>query len=473
MSDADDYRRLLAEWRAAGQEHVFRFWDGLEPPARRLLLDQVDAVDVDLVARLAEEHLRRPPATTAIEDLAAAPVIRLPRSDADRREFDAARAAGEDVLRAGRVALYMVAGGQGTRLGFDAPKGTFPFGPVSGRTLFEIFARRIMGLRRRYRAALPWIIMTSDATDAATRAFFAQRDFFGLGRDTVSFVQQSMLPALDADGRILMQSAGRLALSPNGHGGCLAALTNDGLLDRLEGQGIDIISYWQVDNPLAPPADPVFIGFHAQRKAEMSLKVLKKAFPLEKLGNWGLLRGKFAVIEYSDLPDEQAYRQDENGELLFSMGSIAIHIFGASFVRRMTAGSGSLPFHRAFKKVPFAGPDGATVKPGQPNAWKFEMFVFDALPFAGEAVALEVRREDEFAPVKNATGIDSAESSRALVTDWNARRLASLGAPLPLDSAGRSMYPVEIDPLLDANDSALRDRAVRLGKFTGPVVINE
>ncbi len=513
--------RLLAAWRAAGQGQVFRFWSGLEAQARRKLLEQLEAVDLDLVRRLVDEHLAAAPGRGAIRQahgpepgrgasprpgaalpqpggrgesrgpdqagkpaaagadpparpaLEPAPAVRLPRTDAERAAARRARDRGEAHLRAGRVGLFMVSGGQGTRLGARGPKGAYPFGPVSDITLFEIFARRIRALRAAFGAALPWAVMTSDVNDRRTRDFFARRDHFGLGAESLCFVKQAMLPAVDAGGRVLLEAPGRLALSPDGHGGSLAAMADGGLLDLFEARGIETIFFWQVDNPLVVIADPLMIGVHLEAEADMSLKVVMKADPLEKVGAWGMVGGRFGVIEYSDLPEEEAHRTDASGELVFGMGSIAIHVFQVAFVRRLTRGGLRLPYHAAHKAVPVADEDGHTVRPETPNACKFETFVFDALPAAERAAALEVRREDEFAPVKSRTGADSVERARRMVSDRNARRLEALGVEVPRDEAGAAAFPIEIDPLLEPHPDRLRAAARAHGPIRGPALIRE
>jgi UDP-N-acetylglucosamine/UDP-N-acetylgalactosamine diphosphorylase len=308
------------------------------------------------------------------------------------------------------VAALVVAGGQGSRLGFDKPKGMFPVGPA-GESLFELMARQVAERGVRL------LVMTSPATDIDTRAYFADHSDFGLSPGQVRYFQQGTMPAVDAaTGRLLLEAPGRLALSPDGHGGTLTALASSGLLAELKAAGVKHVFYFQVDNPLVRIADPAFVGRHIEAGSEASSKVVRKTEPGEKVGVLALGNGRCGIVEYSDLPRELAERRAADGRLAFDAGNIAVHLFAVPFLERVTAGADRLPFHLARKKVPFYDPEtGEFVTPASENALKFERFVFDALPKAGRWLAVACRREDEFAPLKNATGPDSPETVRAAV----------------------------------------------------------
>ncbi|MCC8108130.1 MAG: UDPGP type 1 family protein, partial [Planctomycetes bacterium] len=385
------------------------------------------------------------------------PGVEMPITHADPHQGAKSKRVGEDALRQGKAAAFLVAGGQGTRLGFNGPKGAFPVGPVSGRTLFQWHAEQILARSIRYRSVIPWYIMTSRENDADTKAFFDQNDYFGLARENVVFFQQDMVPCLDLDGKMLLADVDRVAMNPNGHGGSLFGLRTSGALDDMRRRGIEYISYFQVDNPLVTICDPVFLGLHILAGSEMSSKVLMKAAPDERIGVACLQDGKPTVVEYIDMDETSQNAVGPDGRLTFWAGSIAIHIINVPFVERV-AGSESLPWHQSRKKVPYF--DGArVVKPKTENAVKFETFVFDALPFADAFLNLEVSREHEFAPVKNATGVDSAESSRQLLTRYFAEWLVQAGIPVPfpdnLPSAATGPF-LEISPLyaLDAEELA-------------------
>jgi UDP-N-acetylglucosamine/UDP-N-acetylgalactosamine diphosphorylase len=418
--DLDGLRRRFAEH---GQDHVFRFWDALDAEARERLARQAESIDLAALDRVRQDTARLlAPGSRA---LAPAPIVRLPERGGDASAWSAARERGETLLARGAVGVLVVAGGQGTRLGFDGPKGTFPIGPVSRRSLFELQAQKIRGVRRRFGRPVPWYVMMSQATDAATRAFFERADWFGLPKDDVFLFCQGMVPALDFEGRLLLERADRIAESPDGHGGSIPALAASGALDDMEQRGVTALSYYQVDNPLVRLADPEYLGFHAGARAEMSCKVIRKRDPNEKMGvvaRVGGAAGRVGIVEYTELDDDHRFARDAGGELVYWAGSIAAHVFETSFLRRVAADVEScLPFHASAKKIPCLDAEGRLLRPAQPNGYKLERFVFDALPHAERVAVVEVRREEEYAPVKNAEGDDSPDSARrALLSQYRA-----------------------------------------------------
>lgn len=433
---------------AQGQDHVFSFWDQLDPAGQERLARQLEAVDFELLVRLKREFLDAQHSPAERAKLEPAPVIELPRTAQERAAAVQAQVAGEQALRTGRLGCFLVAGGQGTRLGLSGPKGCFEIGPVTRRTLFQVHADKIQALRRNYGAAFPWVIMTSDANDTETRRFFAAQDYFGLGERSIFFCVQENMPATGRDGKLLLESKGSLALSPNGHGGSIKALHDSGALRWLRGQGVDTLFYFQVDNALTRICDPVFVGHHLLAAAEMSSKVLLKASWDEKVGVVGYVDGKLGVIEYSDLSKDLAQAADASGRLRFWAGSIAIHVIDAAFIERLNRGGFQLPYHKAEKAVPCIGPGGTplSLKPGAKNGVKYETFVFDALPLAKAAMTLETRREEDFAPVKNAEGVDSPATARALLTNQYARWLEAAGCRVPRKPDGAPDCRIELAP---------------------------
>ena len=352
-------------------------------PGQQQLLAEAAEIDLAEIARLTRTLLAKNAAAgVSLDGLAPAPYERHPASGGDAAAWARAKAAGEAALRAGRVAAFTVAGGQGTRLGYDGPKGTFPVTPILRKPLFQIFAEKILAAGRRYGKPLHWFIMTSHANHAATEAFFAEHKCFGLDGARVHFFRQGRMPAVDFDGKILLEAPHAIALSPDGHGGSLRALERSGALDVMQREGVDTLSYFQVDNPLVRCIDPAFIGWHLGRGSEMSSKMVPKAYAEEKVGHFCAQHGKLVVVEYSDLPMAMQRETDARGELRYPAGNIAIHLLDREFVRRMASGAEgvALPFHRADKKIPTIDASGAPVKPEKANGVKFEMFVFDALP---------------------------------------------------------------------------------------------
>jgi UDP-N-acetylglucosamine/UDP-N-acetylgalactosamine diphosphorylase len=353
-----------------------------------------------------------------------------------------------------------VAGGQGTRLGYDGPKGTFGVTPLKKKPLFQVFAEKIRAVGLRYGKPLHWFIMTSHANHEQTEAFFVANRYFGLDRKRVHFFRQGRMPAVDFAGKILLETQDSLALSPDGHGGSLRALNRSGALDVMKAEGIDTISYFQVDNPIVRCVDPAFIGFHLLNRSEMSSKMVPKAYPGEKVGHFCVQRGKVIVVEYSDMPAAMQQETATDGELRYLAGSIAIHVIDREFARRLaTGGDGvALPFHRADKKIPTVSAHGVPVKPDKANGIKFEMFVFDALPFAENSIVIETGRKDDFSPVKNAEGVDSPQTARDDQLRQFARWFKSVGVAVDTDGTGLPMSTMEIAPLFgyDADSFAAR-----------------
>jgi len=461
MSDS-----VRQSFEAAGQGHVFRFFDRLSPSSQASLLRQaagIDLAEIDhLVRTLVQGATGAAPSAASFQGVSPAPYIALPDSGGDAARWREASIVGESALRAGRVAAFTVAGGQGTRLGFDGPKGTFPVTPITGNTLFQVFAEKILAASRRYARPIPWFIMTSDINHEATVAFFEEHRHFGLDPARVRFFSQGLMPAVTPEGKIILSAPDQIALSPDGHGGSLRALVRNGCTAQMAEMGIDLVSYFQVDNPLVRPLDPAFLGFHLLDESELSSKTCLKAYPEEKVGVFVSRDGKLEVLEYSDLPADLVQARDADGQIRFRAGSIAIHIFSRSLVERMGAAEDPalrLPFHLARKKVPTVDDQGTPVEPDAPNGIKFEMFVFDSLPFARNPVIVETARADEFSPVKNAEGNDSPKTCREDQLRQFGRWARAAGHEVPVDASGLPEFPFEISPLFADSAEAFAARA--------------
>ncbi|MEO6567690.1 MAG: UTP--glucose-1-phosphate uridylyltransferase, partial [Opitutaceae bacterium] len=341
-----------------------------------------------------------------------------------------------------------------------------PVTPIKQKTLFQVFAEKIRAASIRFGRPIPWFIMTSHANHEATEGFFREHKFFGLDPARVHFFRQGRMPAVDFNGKILLETKGSLALSPDGHGGSLRALDRSGAVDVMKRDGIDIISYFQVDNPLVRCIDPAFIGWHVLRRSEMSSKMVTKAYAEEKVGHFCTQNGKTVVVEYSDLPMATQRETAANGHLRYIAGSIAIHILDREFVRRMAAGGEgvALPFHRADKKIPTVDASGTAVKPDKANGIKFEMFVFDALPFAKNPVVIETLRQNDFSPVKNAEGLDSPKTCREDQMRQFARWLQASGAPIATDKTGLPNIALEVSPLFAYDEDSFAESWRKLAK---------
>ena len=438
----------------AGQEHIFKWWNELTDEQRRGLLEQVASIDFRLLGELARKMSAS--RKTVIEDVRPAAVLRLPRTPEERRYMQRLAQRGERLLQAGKVAVVTVAGGQGSRMGLSAPKGTLPIGPVTGKTIFQFFAEKISALRARYHTFLPWFIMVSDATDAATREFFDKHNNLGLARGSVRFFKQASLPALDFRGRLILERKDRIFMSPNGHGGVLEALEREGVIDELKRTNIEYLFYFQIDNPAVKVCDPVLIGLCEERNADIASKVIWKETPYERLGVFVEMEGRPHMIEYSELPAEIAEKRDASGALAFGAGSIAVHTFRVDFLARLMDEGVRLEYHIAKKAVPYIDRNGKRVFPTQPNAYKFERFIFDVLKFTDKLALLETSRREEFCPVKDREGPASLEGARkrlsAVFADW----LAACNVEVPRDEEGFPKANIEISPLFALDPKELR-----------------
>ncbi len=451
---------LTQKLAGTGQEHLLRFYNDLAPERQARLEAQVSALDIGLMNQLADEYVKRKPELHLPKDIR--PVTAYPRKPGDdqKKLYADARATGEALLKAGKIAAFLVAGGQGTRLGYDGPKGEYPVTPIHHKPLFQVFAEQLLAYSRDYGVTVPWYVMTSDVNDAPTRAFFDKYAFFGYPRQDVFFFQQGMMPAFSMDGKLLLGDKDSLALSPDGHGGSLRAIERSGALADMRRRGVEHLSYFQVDNPLVHVIDPLFLGLHAMTGSEMSSKTVPKAAALEKVGNFVIADGVLQVIEYSDLPEELAKQTNADGSLRFNNGSIAIHALSVAFVERLNhGGSLKLPWHRAEKKVPYVDETGAAVKPDKPNAIKLEQFVFDAIPLAKNAIVYTTDRSEEFSPVKNAEGTDSPATCRRDQVRRAARWLKTADVNVPLGPDGEPSALIEISPLYAISADQLAQRS--------------
>lgn len=462
MPSANESQRLDAirnTLQQHGQGQLLAFWDELNGSQRSELLQDLDQIHFAGLSEVIQRNVLAEtafPLPVSIEPAPSYPS--QPGIDLVGKYADAVKR-GVSLIRKNKVAAFTVAGGQGTRLGFDGPKGAYRISPVKNKPLFQLFAEFILGTNRRYGSDLTWYIMTSPQNDAETRAFFADNSNFGLESNRVRFFVQGVMPAFSKEGKILLDQKHRVAFSPDGHGGSLLALRRSGALAEMAQAGIEYISYFQVDNPLVKPIDPLFIGLHDITSSQMSSKTIPKADDLERVGNFVLGDGKLMVIEYSDLPEQLARLKDESGRRRFDAGSIAIHVLSREFVEQMTHDEAKfgLPWHRAVKKVPFVDAAGKRIEPDAPNAIKLEAFIFDAIPLATKSIVLQTIRSEEFSPVKNATGVDSAETSRRDMNRRVAHWFHSAGFDAPRRPDGEPDGQFEISPLLALDGAHLRE----------------
>lgn len=442
------------------QEHLFAFWDQLGDAEKKSLVEQIETIDFGIVEKfkyiVTQEHL-----AYDSEKLTPAPFFPLDRTPEQQEKAKRARDKGFALLKEGKIGAIMVAGGQGSRLGFDAPKGVFPVGPVSERTLFQYHFENIVALEKKIKQPIPLYIMTSKMNHQDTIDFLQTHDYFFKDNNTVHFFQQGMLPAFDENGKIILSDKGSVAMSPDGHGGLLNALKNNHLFEHMQEQGLEYLYYFQVDNVLVNICDPEFVGMHILDHCDMSAKTCAKRDPFEKLGNIGIMDGKYVTIEYTELTEKDKTAQKQDGRLEYEQGSIAIHAFEIEFIRSIAESKDGLPLHLAHKKIPFVDEKGNAVTPESPNGYKLEQFIFDAFPFANAVLVMETDRENEFSPIKNAQGNDSPNKARQDLSNYFAAWFEELGIHIPRDESGNSKYSIEISPLYAQNARELGEKLPR------------
>lgn len=464
-SGSSTKERLIEKLAPLGQQHLVAHWDRLATAEQDQLEKQIDAIDPALLASL-QEQCRNASKSGPEEGLiwaalaAKAQPPRAVRLDGSGVSFskEDARRRGSQLLKSGKVGIILVAGGLGTRLGVDQPKGMFPIGPLSGRSLFQVLLEKLRAIGRRCSVRIPLFVMTSPATDELTRQFLRDNNNFGLAADDVKIFCQATMWALDDRGeKILLESPGSLFLGPDGHGGMLAALDKSGSLAAAQRRGIEHFFYGQIDNPLTQICDEKLLGSHLLAGSEITTQVIRKRHPLERVGNVVSVDNRIQVIEYSDLPDDIARQTNPDGTFKLWAGNLAIHVMAVEFLARCAKRSDALPFHRAHKKVPHLDSRGRSVEPEFPNAYRFEKFIFDLLPLARQALVVEVDPAEAFAPVKNANTekFDTPRTAKAAMVALHTRWLREAGANVA------EGVLVEINPLWADGPDELRGRVQR------------
>ncbi|NOG44306.1 MAG: UDPGP type 1 family protein [Calditrichaeota bacterium] len=454
----EKYFKLL---KKNGQEHILQFWDEYSDLQKREIIKQIDSIDFPLLEKLV--NLTSDKSQQDIEmQLDEAETVSL---EERKLNDDDMQKSGEQILRSGKVGAFLVAGGQGSRLGFEGPKGAYPITPVKKKTLFQLHAEKILAMSGEYGVTIPWYIMTSTGNHSDTISFFKENNFFGLAENDVMFFSQDMLPAVDKNGKLMLEAKDRIFMSPNGHGGSLKALWDSGAYLDLVKRNIEYLFYFQVDNVLVNICDPVFLGYHKKYNAEMSSKVVRKAFPEEKMGIICKANGKTGVVEYSDLSDKDMYAETESGELKYWAGSIAIHFINTSFIEKENKRGFQLPYHVAQKNIPFIDSNGQLKKSDEKNGYKFETFVFDALAHCENTITLEVKREDEFSALKNKEGIDSEETAirdmKNLYLSW----MKNIGIEIP-ENFNITDIQIEISPLFAFSEQILKEKKEQIPPFS-------
>ena len=396
------YEQIKEKLEQYGQTQLLRFYDELDETQKQTLLDEISQIDFDLIR--ADHTPEQAGVITPIEAMTL---------DQIQENEEAFRQEGLAAIRNCNVAAVLLAGGQGTRLGLDGPKGTLNVGLTKELFIFQCLINNLMDVKKEADAWIPLLVMTSDKNDADTRAFFEAHNYFGYNKDFVFFFKQEMAPSTDFDGKVYLEEKGHISLSPNGNGGWFISLSKAGLLEKIKAMGVKWLNVFAVDNVLQRMADPVFVGATIQSGKPIGAKVIRKAAPDEKVGVMCYRDNRPSIVEYYELTDEMMTQKNEKGELAYNFGVILNYLFSLSELERI-AGE-NMPLHIVDKKIPYIDENGNPIKPEEPNGHKYETLVLDMIQMMDGCLVFEVDRAKEFAPIKNMHGTDSLDSAREMM----------------------------------------------------------
>ena len=410
-----EYEEALKKLKKYGQEHLLNRYKYLDNEKKKII-KQIKNIDFDQTIELfniTTKSIKKP-------DGEVTNIEYVDKSKLSKEEYDKYYEIGKRRIEEGKYAVVTMAGGQGTRLGYVAPKGTFKIGGGVEKSLFEALSDTIKEARTKFNTKIPWYIMPSRENNNATEKFFEKNDFFGLPYEDVKFFKQGELPMLDTNGKLMLDETGLIKLAADGHGGVFESLLKSGYLDDMKARGIEWIFISGVDNVLAGLVDPIAVGLAIAEGTLATGKSVVKRSPTENVGVFCKKNGKPSVIEYTEITDEMANARDKNGELLYGESHILTNLFNIKALENIA--QNKLPYHKAFKKAKYMDENGEIVKPEKPNAYKYEAFIFDAFETLDSMSILRVKREDEFAPLKNADGEDSPDTARQLYINYMERK---------------------------------------------------
>jgi UDP-glucose pyrophosphorylase len=396
---------LLSILKEHGQEHIFAAYQKLDEKGKKKLAKQIEHIDWSIVAMACHEELKQE--RGKLEPLSALEVSEIEKNKEKYREI------GLDAIKTGKVGAVLLAGGQGTRLGSDGPKGKYNIGITKDVFIFERLIRNLLDVTDKAGCFVPLYIMTSDKNHDETTSFFEEKNYFGYPKDFVKFFQQEMAPSVDFNGKLYMESADSLSLSPNGNGGWFYSMAVTGVLKDVKARGVEWLNIFAVDNVLQRIADPVFVGATLDSKCVSGAKVVRKADPHEKVGVLCLEDGRPSIVEYYEMTDEIINSREPNGDLSYNFGVILNYLFRVDKLEKIM--NEKMPVHVVEKKIPYITENGEHVNPETPNGYKFELLVLDMIHLLDDCLSFEVVRDYEFAPIKNKTGVDSVESAQALL----------------------------------------------------------
>ena len=387
------------------QEHIFEAYKKLDEKGKEKLIAQMEKIDWSRLAMAGHEELAQERGK-----LVPLSALEVPEIERNRAKYEQV---GLDAIKAGKVGAVLLAGGQGTRLGFDGPKGKYNIGITKEMYIFERLIRNLQDVTDKVGCFVPLYIMTSDKNHNETTAFFEEKDYFGYPKDFVKFFKQEMAPSVDFNGKLFMEAPDSLSLSPNGNGGWFYSMAVTGVLNDVKVRGVEWLNIFAVDNVLQRIADPVFVGATLDSGRVSGAKVVRKADPEEKIGVLCLEDGKPSIVEYYEMTEEIINSREANGELSYNFGVILNYLFRVDQLEEIS--SKKMPVHVVEKKIPYLDENGVLIKPESPNGYKFELLVLDMIHLFENCLSYEVVRDYEFAPIKNKTGVDSVESARALL----------------------------------------------------------
>lgn len=408
----DKYKEVKEILKRYKQEHLLVCYEKLSKEEQEKLLNQILHINFEQILELYENTKKQ----VEFKDCKIEPISYLDKAKINQEETVFYLTKGKQIIKEGKYAVVTMAGGQGTRLGHKAPKGTFEIGEDIHKSLFEALSDTIKEAREEYKASIPWYIMTSKENNADTVNFFEQHHYFNMEKEEVNFFIQGELPMISDEGKILVNEKGFVKEAADGHGGIFEAISKDGILEDMKKRGIQWIFIAGVDNVLAKMVDPILAGFAIDRNCLAAGKSVVKNNPKERVGVFCKKNDKPNVIEYTEITDEMAEAIDEKGELLYGESHILCNLFNIKSLEEIARNK--LPYHSAHKKAKHMDHNGNLIEPTQPNAYKFEAFIFDAFERLEDMAIMRVKREEEFAPVKNAEGVDSPETARQLYVNY-------------------------------------------------------
>lgn len=399
--------------KKAGQEQLLDCYDILPKEKQENLLNEILTTDFAQIAKLYEKSKQE----ISFKEAKIEPIAYVEKAKMSKEDYEKYDKIGSKIIQEGKYAVVIMAGGQGTRLGHDAPKGTYDLGLASHKSIFELLCDTLKEAEQKYGVYVPWYVMTSRQNNKDTIDFFEKNNYFGYPKGKVMFFIQGEQPIVDENGKLMLDENGEINQAADGHGGIFVAMRKSGVIYDMKTKGVEWAFICGVDNVLAKMVDSVFVGLATDKKVLAAGKSVVKAYPEEKVGVFCKKNGRPSVIEYSEISKEMAEQREPNGELTFGESHILCNLFHIDAIDDMS--KDKLPYHIAHKKIKYMDKNGNIVKPEKPNAYKFETFLFDAFESLEDMAIMRVKREEEFAPVKNAEGVDSPETARKLYSDFH------------------------------------------------------